>query len=98
MNKSPIDAAKDYLANSTQYGHMEDGVYTVADHDTHLDSHMIAMLPGVEHSDLRDSDYNVVTVHKNVPVEGTDDVMIPKIVKIQVSKTDNSVQSVLESK
>jgi hypothetical protein len=63
-----------------------------------MDAHTINMLPGVDADDTHDNDYHVVTVEKNVPVEGHDDVTIPKIVKIQISKTDNSVQSVLESK
>ena len=92
----PIEIAKNYLSNSEQYSHMEDGHYTVSDHDINLDSHMVNLLDGVDHSDIADNDYHVVTVQKDVSVEG--DITIPKIVKIQVSKVDNSIQSVLESK
>jgi len=95
---SPIDVAKNFLANSDQYGHMTDGKFSVTDHNSDLDSHMVNQLDGVDHTDTRDNDYHVVTVQKDVPVEGSDGLTIPKIVKVQVSKADNSIQSVLESK
>ena len=98
MQMSPINIAKDYLANNEQYSHMLDGDFSVTAHDPSLDSHMVNQLDGVEHSDISDNEYHVVTVQKNVSVEGEGNFTIPKIVKVQVNTNNNTVQSVLESK
>jgi hypothetical protein len=93
---NPIEVTKKFLANSDQYSHMQDGKFSVTDHDPNKDAHMVNQLDGVEHSDIQDNNYHVVTVQKNIPVEGG--ITIPKIVKVQISKEDNSIQSILESK
>ena len=54
MQMSPINIAKDYLANNEQYSHMLDGDFSVTAHDPSLDSHMVNQLDGVEHSDISD--------------------------------------------
>jgi type 1 glutamine amidotransferase len=97
-SESPIDTAKTYLANSKKYGFMEDGVYTVDEHNSDADYHTIRMLGGVDSINVKDNDFTVVTVEKHVKVQGHQDVTIPKIVKIQISKTNNNIESVLESK
>jgi len=96
MDISPIDVAKNYLSTSPEYSHMQDGEFTVTEHNKDLDAHMVNQLDGVNHDDTFDDQYDVVTVHKNIDVgQG---FTIPKIVKVQVSKVDNTIQSVLESK
>ena len=101
MSMSPIDVAKAYLADNKQYKYMEDGNYTVTDHDSAMDNHTAKLLGGVAESDVHNNQYHVVTVQKEVLVEnhaGYSNTLIPKIIKIQVSKVDNSILSVLESK
>ena len=95
----PIQVAKDYLANNVQYSHMlTEGTFSTTDHDTSIDSHVVNLLNGVESEDIHHNDYTVVTAQRDIPVEGPGNLTIPKIVKIQVSNVDNSIQSVLESK
>jgi len=101
MSTSPIEIAKTFLANSPKYNYMKDGNYTVTDHDGSMDIHTAKLLGGVETSDIHNNQYNVVTVQKEVLVEnhkGFNNTLIPKIIKIQISKKDGSILSVLESK
>ena len=93
-----IEVAQNYLVNS-QYSHMlTDGTFSASTHNPDVDSHVINLLDGVESEDIHHNDYTVVTAQRNISVEGPGNITIPKIVKLQISNIDNSVQSVLESK
>jgi disulfide oxidoreductase YuzD len=89
---NPEDIAKSYV--DEHFPNMSDGNYYVIAHNPQHDMHLVDHLDGVDASHLDENLYHVVTVSKNIKLDG--DITVPHTIKIKVK--DGQVSSVLTSK
>ena len=88
----PANIAKAYI--DQHFPAMSDGTVSVDSHDPQHDMPLVNFLDDVQPEHIATDIYHVVTISKDITVDGG--VVIPHSIKLKIK--DNSVSSVLTSK